>query len=762
MKFNKYFKSPVSLAIFIFVFITALIFSTGSLLSVNLISSVDALMEDAKTPHLLQMHKGIIDVQRLEDFAAKNSAVTDFQVMEYVNFQNSDIVVEGKSIDTGIQQNGVVKQGKFDFLLDRNNEVIEAEPGEIYVPINYMVEGKLNLGDTVSIAGEDFTVRDFVRDSQMNSALASSKRFLISHEDFEKIRDRGEMEYLIEFRVANEKDISEVQREYAALNLPSEGPTITYALFKLVNGFSDGLVIGMGLILGLLSLGLCFLTVKLTTLRKLEEDFRDIGILKAIGIRQRSIILKYLKENLSVVILAGTAGAVTSLLIKKSALESISIYMGINSGFVAEVTIVLLSALLIVASVSLYNYRVLRRIRNISPVEAINNHSIKFKKPQKYPRLSGNKILSAPDFLGIKSLQNNGDLFLNFVLLLTLATLAMNFPQNLYDTVSSPKFATYMGIVEADVVVDLKREGDLQEEMANYLANSKSVDKFEIFKTKKYVLRHEDVDVNVDVVVGDHSEMSVNYLRGQAPTKADEIAISSILAEDLGINPADAIHILKGDSYEELTCSGIYSDVTNGGKTAKVSFDDSKSSLSEEVWIKVHEGEDVHGFAEDLSAAFPTQDIKKSSEVLDDILGSTAKRIKTLSFTSLTVSLFIVFVISLLFFRLLVMKEKRDISILKALGFRFRDVKRKYYFQGMVVFALATIMGSALTVFVGPMAANLVFAHFGATNFKFENNLFLSGLVFPLLILSVILISVSLITRQSERMEIVENIKERL
>ena len=104
------------------------------------------------------------------------------------------------------QDNGISTQsGAFDYLLDLDGAVITPAVGDIYVPVCYMQEAAMKTGDTVSICGIPFRAAGFLRDSQMNSMLSSSKRFLVSPQDFERLRDLGTMEHLIEFRL---KDLS--------------------------------------------------------------------------------------------------------------------------------------------------------------------------------------------------------------------------------------------------------------------------------------------------------------------------------------------------------------------------------------------------------------------------------------------------------------------------------------------------------------------------------------------------------------------------
>jgi putative ABC transport system permease protein len=80
-------------------------------------------------------------------------------------------------------------------LLDLDGNIIHVSDGEIYAPICYMQDGSAKVGDTVEVFGRKFIVAGFLRDSLMNSLLASSKRFLVSKNDFAEIRELGNVEY---------------------------------------------------------------------------------------------------------------------------------------------------------------------------------------------------------------------------------------------------------------------------------------------------------------------------------------------------------------------------------------------------------------------------------------------------------------------------------------------------------------------------------------------------------------------------------------
>ena len=80
-----------------------------------------------------------------------------------------------------------------------------------------------SVGDRAEICGEPFVIAGFLRDSQMNSMLASSKRFLVSNADYERLEGCGNVEYLIEFRLKDMEALGSFAAAYTASAFP---PTV--------------------------------------------------------------------------------------------------------------------------------------------------------------------------------------------------------------------------------------------------------------------------------------------------------------------------------------------------------------------------------------------------------------------------------------------------------------------------------------------------------------------------------------------------------
>jgi len=238
---NDILKSKaITLMTVIFVAAAAMLVSLAAILGVNLFGAIDTLMSQSKTPHFMQMHAGEINMERLTAFAGQNENVEDFQVLEFLGIEGSQMVFGENSLTDNVQDNGLsVQSEKFDFLLDLDGNIIQASDGEIYVPICYGKDQTAKVGDQAVINGKEFTVAGFLRDSQMNSTLSSSKRFLVSKSDYEELKSVGNMEYLIEFRLKDVSQLSAFETAYSEAGMEANGPMITYPLFQMINAPMD-------------------------------------------------------------------------------------------------------------------------------------------------------------------------------------------------------------------------------------------------------------------------------------------------------------------------------------------------------------------------------------------------------------------------------------------------------------------------------------------------------------------------------------------
>lgn len=765
---NDILKSKaITLITVMFIAAAAMLVSLAAILVVNLSGSIDNLMTQARTPHFMQMHSGDMDRARLTAFAEQNGHVEEFQVVEFVNVDGAQMLFDGSSLAHSVQDNGFSTQNqKFDFLLDLDGNVIHVSDGELYVPIVYMRDNTTKVGDKAVIGGKEFTVAGFLRDSQMNSSLSASKRFLVSENDFAAVKSLGRTEYLIEFRLKELSALGAFENAYVSAGLEANGPTITYPLYRTLNAISDGLMIAVILMVSLLVVAVALMCIRFTLLAKIEDEYREIGVMKAIGLRVSDMKRIYLAKYTAVAGAGALLGFVFSLVFRGALLENIRLFMGESANPLIASILGFLGTVLVFLAIVAYVNGVLKRFQKVSAAEAVRfGASQERAVGAKRFRLSGNRLLSTNVFLGVKDVLARKGLYGTMLAVLVISAFIMIVPQNLNSTISSDSFIRYMGVGIYDLRVDIQQTDNIAQKataVAKALASDGAIVKHAVLTTRTFKVKAADrSEEQLKVELGDHAVFPVAYSQGRAPAAEDEIALSAINADALGRSVGDRLTLVIGGQERELTVSGIYSDVTNGGKTAKAVFtDDSAEMMWAIVAAQVADKSLVDAKVAAYADRFPFGKVSDTAAFIAQTYGSTISSVQKAAYASVAVALAMTGLVTLLFMRLLIAKDRYAIAVMKAVGFTNPDIRAQYLARAVLVLVAGIIGGTLLANTLGEVIANGVLSQLGASSFKFVVNPLSAYVLSPLLMAGAVLIATAAGTAGAGQIRIAESIKE--
>ncbi|MEK3715159.1 ABC transporter permease [Paenibacillus sp. FSL R7-0333] len=753
-----------------FILVAAMLTSLAASLTVNLSGAIDNMLLSAKALHFMQMHTGNVDMDQLRRFADTNGSVEEYQVQEFLNIEGAEIVIGNDSLAGSIQDNGLSVQGKkFDYLLDLNGGVIHPADGEIYVPVYYRQEGNAALGDTLTIHGISFHVAGFLRDSTMNAALVSSKRFLVSQADFERVREFGQLEHLIEFRLSEGVNYPAFETAYLDAGLPANGPpAITYNQVKMINGITDGIMIAVLVLIGMLVILVAFLCIRFTLLATVEEDYKEIGVLKAVGMRVTQIKKLYLAKYGAITGVACVLGFLASLPLQIPFMHNIRLYMGDSGSRFPGLLSGLAGAVLIFAVVMLYVNGVLRRFRNISPAQAVRfGASRESSKPGRSFRLSYNRLFTRNIFLGIKDVLSRKKLYVTMTMVLVISSFIMIVPYNISNTISAPGFITNMGMGISDLNIGVLRTQvedvpGKAAEVAARLAEDKNVEKYAMFTSRMLERRTDDgTPEKLRVTFGDYSAFPVTYSKGRVPQAEAEIALSVLNAEDLEMNVGDEIVVIADGTEKHLKVCGIYSDVTNGGRTAQANFKMNHGEiLSASIAVTFRDRQSVQAAISQYREQFPFAKITGIDETIGQMLGPMRKAIQKASIVATLATVLLILLVTTLFMKLLVAKDRYSIAILKSIGFTSRDIRRQYLTRSVTVLGMGVITGTLLANTLGELAGVAIVSSFGASAFHFEVNPWFVYLFSPLLIAGCVVAATRLGSSGIQALQISGHIKE--
>ena len=760
-------NKAITLTTMIFVAAAAMLGTLAAVLAVNLMGSIDTLMTQAETPHFIQMHSGDIDTARLAAFAAQNDQVDEFQVLEFLNIDGSQIVFDKKSLAGNVQDNGVsVQSKKFDYLLDLNGKVINVSDDELYVPICYMRDGTAKVGDKAVICGREFRVAGFLRDSQMNSTLSGSKRFLVSVNDYAQLKSLGNTEYLIGFRLKDLSALGAFENAYTTAGLEANGPTVTYPLFKMFNAISDGMMIAVILLISALVVAIAFMCIRFTLLAKIEDDYREIGVMKAIGLRVSEIKRIYLVIYAAIAAIGCILGFALSFVFRGALLENIRLYMGESDNSSFALLFGLISVLLIFFVIIAYVSGVLKRFRKISAADAIRFGISQEKSAgTKFFLLSKNRLLDTNIILGIKDVLARKKLYATMLLILVISAFIIIVPQNMFNTISSKSFITYMGVGNCDLRIDIQQTDKISEkaaEISKTMMSDHAISKHAVLTTKTFEIKLADGSSDsLKVELGDHSVFPVEYSDGRAPAAENEIALSTLNADELGKKVDEIITLVTEGRERDLVVCGIYSDITNGGKTAKGNFDDNSadimwSVIAAELSDKSLVGKKVAEYAN----RFEYAKISGIDEYIAQTYGQAISSVGRASYTAIAVALIITILVTVLFMKMLVAKDRHSIAVMKTFGFTKSDIKLQYISRSVFVLVVGVVLGTLLANTLGEKLAGVAISSFGASSFKFVVNPLWAYLISPLLMVCSVLVATTTGTSGVGKIKISENIKE--
>ncbi len=702
----------VSTATCIFMAVTAMLLGLSILLFASLADSIDILMTEAKTPDFLQMHTGELDKDSLNSFARQRDDIKAMQVCTFLNLQNSQISIGNESFENNMQDNGLSFQSSsFDYLVDEDNAVIHPSKGEVYVPVCYRKEYGIDTGDVMRIGKEELTVAGFLRDSQMNSMMASSKRFLVSKADYEKLRPLGSEEYLIEFRLNERSNINAFATAYKDEGLPDNGPTITYPLIRMMNALSDGMMILVILLVSVIVLFIAILCIRYIILTQLEKDKSGIGMLKAVGISRRDIRKLYLSKYL----ILSAAGCITGVIAAMITAKPVGTQMrelygnAGNKGMIYAFMI--LGAFAAEGIILLSVYRTLRRTDRISAVDAL---------------------------CGRGSFGKKKNLWLPAMIITAAAVFMLLVPWNMKSTIEAPEFVTYMGIGESQIRIDIRQTENVRKTAGSVTKDIKHdsrVRDYVLMETGSYrAILPDGSSYNLLIENGDHSKFPVKYTEGRYPENDKEIALSVLNAEEMGVKPGEMIIVcreMKDGTREEKACSvcGIYSDVTNGGKTAKACLGDPKDATPV-MWSVIYLSLKNEGHAEEWTKDYQDRyssfengvKVTLISDYLRGTYGQTIRNISDASAVSAVMACFVLFIVMLLLVRLVIWRERNDSSLKKALGFTSSDIRIEYLKKTLTYILPGIALGLFAGIFPGQSLAALLLRSMGAYGFRFIIN----------------------------------------
>ncbi|MDF2801032.1 MAG: peptide transporter permease [Anaerocolumna sp.] len=744
----------------VFITMAVILGASATNIIANLIQSMSQLRVSAVPADITQMHAGAYDQAEIDKFVQEQQEHIAMQeTMVLLNYEGMNIHYGNNETMTGTVQDisFVVQNKKFDFLLDLDNKKLEVKAGEVAVPIYFMQECDLQIGDKLTVESKDykkeFVITDYVRDYEMNSSLTSSKRFVINPADYEEmLEDRtGELEYLIEFKLKENGDSKAVQTAYIDAGLPANGPTVGTMIFLIFNAMSDATVALVIIIISFLLIIISAFCIRLTFIATIDEDLKEIGVMKAVGISQRDIKKVYLTKYRIMSVAAGIIGYILSFAVVNIFSGNMRLYLSSDLSGNLKYILSVFSPLLVYMMIVMYCKKVLKRIDKISAVEALRAAIIENKKHRRYNfSLLKNKFFSTNIYMGIRDVWKRSKLYRIIVVIFAVSTFIVVLPINVYNTMNSPEFSTYMGIGKSDLRIDLRKTSTITEDFKKLQEDIKKdsdIIKSAAFITCSYQVKNAEGSWDyINIETGDFSIFPLNYLEGRAPSKRGEISLSHANASENKLKLGDTVIVKVNGVENALKVCGVYQDITNGGKTAKADITlgiNNDSILWYIISMDVKSNVDMDKKMNYYQSNYDSVKVNDIKEYTKQTLGNIIDQMGLIVIGGIVIALMISALITALFLKMLLSKDMSQIAIMRSVGLTSKNIKHQYMAGTMLVLIVGIILGILASHFLGEFMVSMALSSMGAAKIEFVTNVWQTWILCPLALISVVGVTIS-------------------
>ena len=712
-------KKAMNMILLLFIILATMFVSSSVNNIINVTTALDNYFEMANVPDyfVATMNKNLsVDI----DETVGSASAVDRYAVENILFLSSDNFIFG---DEDIVINGGTNLVQSDigmnYFLSDGSILETVKPGEFY-----MTEGKadalgVDVGDRLTIelngVSREFVLADKIKDALLGSNQLSITRYIISEEDFECFlsAENTEEYYGGTLVYLYSSDMEKVSTQIKPI-VDNSIRTMDRAFMEFCYIF-DMIVVGVLLVVSIILIAIAFVVLRFTISFTLFEEFREIGVMKAIGIGNFRIRGLYLVKYMGLSVIGATIGFALSFPFGEMlmSVSSQSIIVGNQS----PILINIFCTVLVIAVILLFCYECTDKVKKMTPIDAIRNGQTGERFRKKSLMSLGKSKLSVTSFLALNDIASSpkcyGIISLTFFLCLSLLLIL----SATVSTMNSDSLATTFGWADCDIYIDSKIGAeymleDGHEKLEKHLNNMEQILAQNDIPAKCYQETMFNLPVafgenesNICIYQGTGTTMDMyEYTAGTVPQNTDEIAITRIAADKLNANIGDTVTIKTIDGDKEYMITGFFQSMSMQGSGIRLHSDEYINYAQATGYVNTQivftdnpDSEEINWRMEEIQRIFPEyENIETCAETVKDMLG-VADTLASVKSLIVILAIILAALITVLMERSFIAKEQGEIALMKAVGKRNGKI---YAYH-----ALRFLFVGIITVFIGEMFA---------------------------------------------------------
>lgn len=662
----------------------------------------------------------------LEDEIADLPGVSEAKTEHWLAFPDSGCCeYNGRKLDNFI---GMLigisdKEMGINYFSEENEMIRDVEKGSFYATKVFTKDLDISVGDYVEFTmGE--TTRRLRYAGRLKGALfgndaASNPFILFDSEDYDCfMSDETAGIMPISRTYVRTTDTDKVEEWADGVEKASFSVRETHKKIYLYDMFAAYIMLTISIVLMITA----FVVLRFTIGFTISEEFREIGVMKAVGIGNGSIRSLYIIKYLALSLIGAAVGFVCSIPLTDAMLKTVSENMVLGSENSSVMG--LLSVAAVVVIILLFCYGCTRSVKKLSPIDAVRNGETGERFKKKSGLRLGRSKLPATGFLSLNDVLSAPKRFGIITVVFTLCLLLITLMSNCAQTLSSDKLLWLFEVPEchahnidteplAEMMAGQRTYTDIIEENDRMLADNGIPGKCTMTVGTYGDTVHGDKKVKIyySAVKGaDDFEPRID--EGSAPQKNDEIAMTVSALEHLDAHIGDKVTADIGGKKYDFIITGRYSAFAVDSAFLYKDFDLSNELSLGSMGVQMRfdgdpDKETINGYIEKIKEATGSKKIYSSADFVKTMteVSDTLSAIKRLM---MAITVIVTVMIVILMERSFISKEKSEIALMKAIGITDGSVIGQHTLRFVIVSILACLLATAVLMPVSNWLMNTI------------------------------------------------------
>ncbi len=755
-------KRTMNAILLIFVILAATFVASSANNLITVSSALDDFFEMAGVPDYWFASTNSSDIKRFEALAKENGYRYD--IANLIQITPKNVKVEGETLEysntLALSTLSGIK------IFDKNNqEITHIADGEMYVT-NAIFQSKDNdfhEGGKIFIhengVKKEFTLKGYTKDALFGSSMVGMTRFLVSENDAKQFRESKNATICSAVEVHT--DDQSYRDEFNALGINTV-MSIDRSMFKMVY-IMDILIAAI-----LLVVSVCLILISMVILRfiihfTITEEFREIGVMKAIGLKNHAIRGLYIVKYLGISVIGTFVGLCLSFPFSRMMLNGISdkIVLDGESHFFINVWAAIGSG----AAVVLFCYLCTRKIRRFSPIDAIRSGETGERYRKKGMLRLWKSHLPTLPFMALNDILSGLKSYVSMILIFIIGTLLVIIPVNAINTLRCDHLITTFNMAQSDHVISIemlfhpmedneaKIERQFSEIKQMFSENGIDVDVFQEIMFRSNLRKGKKRTNSLTFQGrGDVTADQYAYLKGTPPQNEHEVALTYLTADQIDAKIGDDIEIKVGETAKNYTVTAITQSLNNMGEgvrfyqNAKLDYAYAAGGFG--IQVNYKDDPDKETLAERkkmLENLYPQTNVYTPGEYISYMIGAdVAGKLEDMKLLILGIILSINALVAILMVKSFIAKEKSEIALLKAIGFQNHSLVSVQTMRIGITLLISVIAGAVLSSPLSTALITPIFHMMGAYRIDYEIRPLEVYAIYPLIVLTVTALAASL------------------